>query len=264
MAAYFGNETQQRLQARATDSADIIDSTPGACQAARMMGCDDVERFGWERIDDVLVRDGTIGFRLIPEDKVQDLRVGLADRGYRFDTWDVYLADQATAVDAARCITSRPLPTGLIDLPQPTDPLDEYTTRIQSMMAEAGVVPFGGAMLTGKTGRSVTVAVGDDGGSIVATAHGYLPHNIHSPFHHFAWGGLVAVAERFRGRGLGNYVNARMIECVFEALDATHIYELVSASNAASIGMVRTCGLRPAPHLVCGIATPEVKRRFTR
>ena len=81
---------------------------------------------------------------------------------------------------------------------------------------------------------AMTVAVGDRNGTIAAAAHGYLPHNAHSAYHRHAWGGLVAVAGAQRGKGLGNYINAQMIVSVFRELDATHLYELVSASNVPS------------------------------
>jgi hypothetical protein len=63
---------------------------------------------------------------------------------------------------------------------------------------------------------------------------------------------------------LGNYINACMIVSVFHDLGATHVYELVSASNVPSRRMVTSCGLRHAQGLVCGIATPNDSAHFTR
>lgn len=264
MSGYFGTETQQRLQQQAEASAGFIAATAGACQAGRTMGCDDPDRLGWERIDAFLARDGVCGFRLIADSKVDELRSELAKRGCRFDTWEVFLADRATAVAAAEKVLSRGLPDGLTEMAAPTDPESEDTARIQALMAAAGVVPFSGSMLTGAVGRATTVAVGDRDGNVVAAAHGYLPHNAQSPYHRHAWGGLVAVAESQRGKGLGNHVNARMIANVFGDLGASHIYELVSATNIPSQRMVESCGLRREPSLVCGIATLSDSARFTR
>src|SRR5690606_358391 len=101
-------------------------------------------------------------------------------------------------------------------------------------------------------------------GPIAAAAHGYLPHNDHSQYRRYAWGGLVAVADSQRGKGLGTYINARMIVGAFSDLDATHVYELVSASNIPSRRMVESCGLRHEPALVCGLATSTDSARFTR
>ncbi|MDF1632081.1 GNAT family N-acetyltransferase [Mycoplana sp. MJR14] len=264
MSGYFGTEAQQRLQAQAEASADFIAATPGAYQAGRSMGCDDPDRLGWDRIHTYLERDGVCGFRLIAADREEELRSRLAARAYRLDTWDVFLADRATALAAAGEALSRPLPDGLRELKRPTDPDGEYTARIQALMGSAGVVPFSGSFLVGAMGSATTVVIGDEDGNIVAAAHGYLPHNAHSPYHRHAWGGLVAVADAQRGRGLGNHVNARMVARVFEDLGATHIYELVSVTNLASRRMVTSSGLCPEPNLVCGMATANDSARFTR
>jgi hypothetical protein len=264
MPGYFGTETQQRLQARAEASVDFIKATAGACQAGRTMGCDDPGRLGWERIEEFLNRDGVCGFRLIPVDAAEELRSRLAKRNFRFDTWDVFLADRATALAASEAIISQGLADGLNDLERPTNPADEYTARIQALMGSAGVVPFSGSLLVGDLGPATTVAVGGSDGKVVAAAHGYLPHNAQSAHRGYAWGGLVAVADSQRGKGLGNYINARMIVSVFRDLDATHIYELVSSANMPSWRMVASCGLQHEPGLVCGIATPDHSARLTR
>lgn len=264
MSGYFGTTMQQRLQAQAEASIDFINATPGACQTGRSMGCDDPDRLGWERIEEFLDRDGVCGFRLIPAGKVDELRSRLTKRKFRFDTWDVFLADRAGALAASQAIVSRGLPNGLADMDGPINPEDEYTVRIQALMSAAGLVPFSGSLLVGALGPATTVIVGGGKEAIAAAAHGYLPHNSHSPYHRHAWGGLVAVTEAQRGKGLGNYINARMILSVFRDLDATHIYELVSASNLPSRRMVEACGLHLEPSLICGMATPSEGARFTR
>lgn len=264
MAGYFGTELQQRLQASAEAHVAFINTTPGACQTGRMMGCDDLDRLGWDCIDEFLDRDGACGFRLIPIDRVEEISANLLKRKFRFDTWDVFLADRQTALAASQPLVSSGPPDGLKDLPSPTQPEDNYTARIQQLMGVVGMVPFSGSLLVGEAGQAITVAVGDGRGTIMAAAHGYLPHNAHSPYHRYAWGGLVGVAEAQRGKGLGNYINARMIVSVCEELDATHVYELVSASNVPSRRMVMACGLQHEPGLVCGVATPTESKRFTR
>lgn len=264
MSGYFGTQVQRHLQAQAEANTEYISITPGACQAGRTMGCDDPDRLGWERISAFLDRDGVCGFRMIAATKANELRSRLTERGCRFDTWDVFLADRATALAASEAILARGLPDGLVDVARPTDPQGEDTGRIQALMSAAGVVPFSGSLLTGAFGPATTLAVGDLKRNVVAAAHGYLPHNAHSDYHRHAWGGLVAVAEAQRGRGLGNHINARMIVSVFRDLDATHVYELVSATNIPSRKMVESCGLRHEPNLVCGVATPNDSTRLTR
>jgi len=264
VTGYFGTPSQRHLQAVAEAASPEIESTPGLFQAGRMMGCDDPDRLGWDRIEAILARDGMMGFRLVVPDAADRLRARLAERGYALETWDVFLADRARSLEAASLIVSRGLPEGLADLPPPREPTDEPMSAIQQTMATAGVVPFSGSLLSGALGPAVTLAVGNSNGDVVATAHCYRPHNAHSPYYAYAWGGLVAVAAAHRGSGLGRYINARMILAAFGDLDASNIYELIGSSNGASARMVEACGLRVEPMLVCGVATPLGTARFSR
>ncbi|QDZ00156.1 GNAT family N-acetyltransferase [Nitratireductor mangrovi] len=264
MSGYFGSEEQQRLQRQAEANADLITNTPGACQTGRTMGCDDPDKLGWDRITEFLDRDGICGFRLLSPEAADQIRARLLGQDYRFDAWDVFLAPRAAALAAAEAILARGLPDGLAELDRPTDPKSEYVTKIQVLMNAAGVVPFSGSLLVGALGPATTTVIGDRHGEIVAAAHCYLPHNAHSPYHRYAWGGLVAVLESKRGSGLGSYINARMIVSAFRDLDATHIYELVSATNVSSRKMVVASGLRLEPTLICGVVAAKKGARFTR
>lgn len=228
------------------------------------MGCDDPDVLGWERIEAILERDGVCGFRLITTDQTERLRAQLQKRGFRLDTWNVFLADSETALTACLPIVETGLPPDLAELDAPLTPEGEATGRIQAMMAAAGIVPFSGSMLSGDIGPAVTVALADASGGIAASAHAYLPHNVASRHRKHAWGGLVAVDESHRGRGLGRLINALMVTRAFRDLGASHVYELVSASNDVSRRMVESCGLRHAPELVCGFALLSEAGRFTR
>ena len=98
MSGYFGTQIQQRLQAQAEASTAYINATPGACQAGRTMGCDDPDQLGWDRINAFLTRDGVCGFRLISAPKAEEIRSQLIKQDCRFDTWEVFTADRATAL----------------------------------------------------------------------------------------------------------------------------------------------------------------------
>lgn len=233
-------------------------------QAGRTMGCDDPRKFGWDRVGEIIDRDGVCGFRLIDTSDVEEIRSELSRRGCRFDTWDVFIADRDTALAASRLLTGGQLPAGLTLLPTPKNAESEQVKKLQATMDNAGLVPFSGSMLTGEIGNAATIAIADTDANVISTAHGYMPHNAFSPYRQYAWGGLVAVSESSRGQGLGKYVNAFMIERVFQDLGASHIYELVSEGNIPSRRMVEACGLRLEPTLTCGIATPHETARFTK
>jgi hypothetical protein len=264
MSGYFGTDAQQELQARVVQAAAWIEMTPGACISGRFMGCDDFERLGWEVIDPLLDRDNVFGFRMVPAEKVAALSERVSQRGFRLDLWNVFVADRTAGLAASRRILAAGLSAGFTVGAFPREGDGEPIVGIQRFMAENGIVPFPGVMLTGGFCRSTGVTLSDADGSLVATAFGYLPHNAFSPYRSHAFGGLAAVSERYRGRGLGALINALMVVRVFEDLHAGWIYEMIGETNLPSRRMVETCGLTLDPSVKAGVATRADQPRFTR
>ncbi|WP_181165697.1 MULTISPECIES: GNAT family N-acetyltransferase [unclassified Mesorhizobium] len=112
--------------------------------------------------------------------------------------------------------------------------------------------------------QAKTIVLGDESGAIAATGHTYFPHNTHSPFRHHVWIGLLAVADSWRGKGLGRLLNGLLVDYAFGELGAHAVYEMVAPSNEISRRMVQGSGLRLAPELRCGVAVPANTSRFTR
>ena len=229
------------------------------------MGCDDIAAFGWPAVFDVLKRDGIIGLRMVAADQLPEIIERLASRGFRLDLWDVFTASAAEALPMTRQVLSHGLPSGLTRLALGDEADGAPVRRVQEFLLQNDIAPFSGAMLVGAVVPATTIVLADESGAVVACAHSYMPHNEFSPFRNAAWGGLVAVAESQRGRKLGRYVNALMVEEAFAALNADMIYEIVSASNLPSRRMVEASGLRLDANLKAGsVVGSGVVGRFTR
>lgn len=263
MAGYLGTEQQARLQRRVDQHYGWLVDQPGACDAGRMLGCDDAERLGWEQLLALLRRDGAVAFRLLPATILEALRSRLAGDGYGLDTWDVFVAPAAVARRAIAPLLAKALPDDLHLAGLGEDPEGQPVRSLQGFLLEHGIAPFSGSQLLGRRSPAVTLALADAAGRWVAAAHCYLPHNRHSQHHRWAWGGLVCVAPFARGRGLGGLINALIVEAAIGRLGADWIYELVASGNVASRRMVEASGLRLDPMLVCGIAS-QGGARYTR
>jgi RimJ/RimL family protein N-acetyltransferase len=262
MSGYFGTDIQQLLQQRAEQSFEFVRATPGACQAARMLATDEPDALQWSVIDDLLRRDGMFAFRMLDKGSQHAIAARLLDKGYRFDTWDVFVASaEETSALAGSAIE---LPSKYRRMPSPHASEGEDTRSLQFLMARCGVAPFSGSFLVGEIGPATTVAIADGSGEPVAVAHAYLPHNAHSPFHTYAWVGLVAVDERHRGEGLGTSVTSMAIRAACSGLGATHVYSLASPENVPSRRMLESCGLVFKPQLVCGVAVANASPRFSK
>ncbi|WP_431322419.1 N-acetyltransferase family protein [Rhizobium sp. YTU87027] len=259
---YYGSERQQRLQRQSDEAQTMIAATPGLVQAGRFFSTDNFDLIDWAFVDERLAKDGVFGFRMMPATRIEDIREKLG-RSYRVDVWNVCKADGNTAMAACISILKDNIPAGLTRLDLPPDPEDAAIQRIQACMAENGIAPFSGAMLVGKIVPAVTIALVDDHGDVVATAHANMPFNGDSKHRGTAWVGLIAVAAQQRGNGLGRLINALAVREAFETLGADEVVEFVHADNTVSRRMIEACGLRLDPAILCGLATPIVDARFT-
>ena len=258
---YYGSEKQQRLQRQSDEAQTMIAATPGLVQAGRFFSVDNFDLIDWAFVAERLAKDGVFGFRMMPATRVEDIRAKLGP-SYRVDVWNVCKADRNTATVACTPTLKADIPSGLTRLNLTADP-DEAIRSVQTCVAENEIVPFSGAMLAGKVVPAVTIALADDHGNIVATAHANMPFNAYSSHRGTAWVGLIAVAAQQRGNGLGRLINALAIRGAFETLGADEVVEFVHADNTVSRRMIEACGLRLDPAILCGLATPLVDPRFT-
>lgn len=264
MTGFFGTEQQQALQRRTYEQRHWIAGTPGIYNAGRFMGVDDPDRQAWNTMQAMLDRDGLLGLRMISPQQAARCFPQLEAMGCRIDTWDIFVGEPHDAGRQARAIVARGLPTG-IAIQSPLAEAEGADTRhVQQFLATNGLAPFPGTMLAARSTRAKTIVLGDESGMIAATGHAYFPHNTHSPFCEHAWIGLIAVAEAWRGKGLGRLVNALLVRSAFDELGAQCVYEMVAPANEASRRMVEGCGLHLAPDLCCGVAVPTAAARFTR
>lgn len=263
MAGYFGTRAQQTLQARVDEMSGWISSTPGACNSGRSLGCDDLDKFGWRNVEEIMSRDGVLGFRLLLSQRAGELVAWMTSRGYRIDFWDPFVGDRGNVLRAADAILAKPLPSDVKIGPDPTEPTGDYIEAIQALMSESGVSPYSGSMLSGRQAPAITAVLLDQSGTAIAVAFGHRPHNVHSRFSDYAYGGAVAVSPVHRGRGFGRYVNALVAARTLRELGGTHFYEFVSADNAWSRRMVEACALRPCPELFAAMAVAG-NEKFTR
>ena len=264
MAGFFGTAQQMALQAVAEDAREWTMNTPGACDPGRFLGTDNPDALGWDKVIEILKRDGAFGFRMIPSADTAAISRRLQENECRIDFWDVFVANRKDASVATSEVVSSGLPKQYSYLPELHEAENQQMVKVQSFMAENGIAPFSGTKLAGLDGPAVTIAIVDESNNLAAVAHAYFSHNKYSKYNRWAWGGLVAVSPSHRGMGLGKFVNAKMVSECFSRFDADFIYELVAASNIPSRKMIEASGLVLDPTVKCGIAMSSGEERFTK
>ena len=260
MAGYFGSERQQTLQRAADENIAWTQTTPGACSNGRALCSDDPDTLGWDTIFELLKRDGAFGFRLLQTKKLEAITAKLAEAGHRLDLWNVFMAKEQDTRQAADAILAPGLSSEFHTISIAKDNADATIPRLQDFMLSNGISPYSASMLLGEFGPAVTIAICDEDGDFAACAHTYLPHNKFSPYHRFAWGGLVTVAPRHRRKRLGTVTNAMIVRAAFKQLGAEQVYELVSEGNMPSQRMVEECGLRLSPFYKSGSVSGTAER----
>jgi GNAT superfamily N-acetyltransferase len=258
-----GTEQQVALRRKLDSSVGWLITTPGACHGGRFFGTDDPELLGWDTIFDHLAEDGLFGFRLLATEDLPQIEARLSERGFRIDYWNVFSAKANTVREALRALDLS-LPEGYRLIDAETLTYEDTIREAQAFMAGNGVAPMSVAMLSGKHGPCVFIAITGPDGGIVATAFSYFPHNVHSPHDDTAWGGLVAVDPEHRGKGLGVIANALALRGMIEEKGARAVYELVAEGNEPSRRMVERCGLSLDTSVKSGLAMAEDAERFTR
>jgi RimJ/RimL family protein N-acetyltransferase len=264
MAGFFGSEAQRELQSRTYELRDWIAATPGLYNAGRFYGVDDPDRLPWETLEELLKRDGILGFRMISPAQAERYFPKVEDLGCRIDRWDIFVGAASDVDAASSAILARGLPAGLRIASALVGPETDDTRRLQQFCADNGLAPFPGAMLASAAPLAATTVIEDEAGRVIAAGHAYFPHNDYSPFRRHAWVGLVSVAANARGKGLGAFVNALLVQAAISDLGASHVYEMVAPDNPASRRMIESCGLTLRPELLCGVGVPSRAQRFTR
>lgn len=255
MDCYFGTDQQVRLQKKVDELTNWCVKTKGAVNGGRLLGTDDYNALGWDTIIKLIKDCGVFTFRMVPVETVEELQLKLGKHEIRFDTWNVFSADNDTIKAHTKPFVKLSLPDGytLVDTSELTD--IAVISEIQECMARNGVAPFTGRLLSGKSLPSVTIAIRNENTKIVATAFGYFPYNQYSKWASTAWGGLVSVDEAQRGKKLGALVNALMVRGCVDKLGAKEVHEYAAETNKPSRRMIERSGLRLDLSVVSGIAT---------
>ncbi len=264
MNGHYGSAAQQKLQAATLAAADTLRDTPGAVFAARMAGTDDPDRFGWDRIEQILRDQGAITFRMTPTEDCPDIERRLAEIGCTITWWDVFDGPR----DSIQTACGHALGQARDDLvpATPSGPDESaFFEKVQDFIARCGIAPYPAQVLSGQTGPAALAVLTDPAdGTIAATAFAYFPYNAHGPHHATAWAGLVAVREDQRKRGIGVRVNALALRAAVNDLGAERVQQFARTTNLASCRMIERCGLLLRPDVRSGIAQPAGAQSFTR
>lgn len=261
MLEHTGKQRITTLPECTDNEIDWLSTTPGACHCGLYLGTDDPQRFGWDKIFEVLSATGIFGFRLIPVLEMHEVALRLEEMGYRLAPRAVYSTGMDTIRAVAAPISADGPPSGVREIPVDSRSADDIIVDANDFLAKNDIVSCPAPMWRGGLGRTEAVVAATPTKPIIAAGLGYFPHNALSAHRDAALVGLVVTDRDSRKSGLGRWINARLAIGLVERHGARSVYATIEGENAVSRRMVEASGLTHDPTLMCGVATRDPSRR---
>ena len=260
MAEYIGNEAAISLQRRLWTRRDMIGESPWLASGGRILVYVDPDAITWPGVRALAEEDGYLALTVLDRERMEfEVLRGLGAT-WHLDFWDVFLGEPAEVLKAAGSVVkATPLPDGW-QLSSTLDPDADEIDDVQQLNLATGVSP--NPAVSG-AGAALTVMVRDGAGRLMASAFANMLFHPKSRLGGMVFVGLVSVAEKARGIGLGKLANARTLIDSHAAMGWTRATEFVAADNPASRAMVSACGLSADAGYLTGIASRGTER-FTR
>lgn len=244
---------QQSLQARIGE----VDSIPVLANGGRILNVLDPDRYGWDRVQADVARDGYVALTMVDRDHT--LRV-LRDRfgpDCALPSWEAFTGRPEDVVPVCTDLcTALPLPDGWTVSCQ-TRPDDRSIHDAQVLNARTGVAPAPAYFLRGDHVPSMLASLRDHNGDLAACASGTMRYHPDGPLGGWLFAGGVSVDPAYRRRGLGGLVNAHLLAHSHRAYAWRSVLEQARADNAPSVGMITRCGLRRDPGRVTILVNPS-------
>ena len=263
MPEFVGSDSsialQKRLRARQPDIARSADLANGA----RILHVVAPEVTGWARVRALEEEDGLLGFPLVAEvSTTRDLKAHLGP------DWSLHVWHALTG-PADRVLQSCKAVIDAVTLPKDWQanmqvrPSEEEIAEIQALNAETGVAPYPAYYTRSEALPVLTACLRDETGALVATASVADRYHPEGRLAGHVFAGMVSVADRCRGQGLGKLINALALTESQTRFGWRFATEQVAPDNAASLAMIRACGLDHADGLA-SVAASRSSEKFSR
>ena len=222
---------------------------PLLANGGRFMNVLDPAAYGWERVRALAEEDGLIVLTLVEREPTLAALEEIFGPGGDFPCWEAFTGTADTV--AATCageLASRPLPAGWT-ITGESHPGEDTIGTSQALNQATGVVPAPAYYLRGHEVPGLLTCLWTESGALAACASGTMRYHPQGPLGGWFFAGGVSVDPAFRRMGLGSHeVNAALtLRESHRRYGWSHVLEQAAADNAASIAMIRRCGLAPVP-----------------
>ena len=243
MPEFLGTENSIAVQKRLRERQTEIAQSPDLVNGGRILHFLQPEKTGWARVRELANEDRLAGFPLVRrEDIVSQIERHLGPQ-WKVPAWDALTGSADRVLRACESvIASVALPDGC-ESSTNNCPDEDTIALIQSLNSETGVAPYPAYYTRSEAVSVLTACILDRDGSLVATASVADRYHAAGRLGGHVFAGMVSVAGRFRGRGLGKLVNAIALVESHRRFGWEVATEQVAPDNPASKAMIMACGL---------------------
>lgn len=250
MSEYFGDTQSITLQKAIHTRADELAANPLLANAGRWINVLDPDAYGWDNVRRDVERDGFLALTVVNRQSALSRLGAEFGQDIEFPCWGSFTGqpDQILPV-CANVVAGTPLPEGWT-VSNYTHPEDHIIHGSQELNLANGVAAPPAYYLRGEVIPSMLTCVWDENEEMAACASSNMRFHAESPLAGWLFAGGVSVKPEHRRKGLGSFVNASLLQASYDAFRWVTVVEAAKADNAASVGMIKRCGLSLQPDRV--------------
>lgn len=263
MGDYLGDAEMIALQRAIRNRLDEISANPLLANGGRVLNILDPDTFGWDQVKRVAARDGVIALTMVDRDKTLSRLADEFGPDAQFPYWEAFTGTPDQVLPPCReIVTNCMLPSGWT-IRHETKPDDFSVDQAQRLNSQTGVAPVPAYYLKGEHVPAILTCLWDETGELAGCASATMRYHPESPMSGWLFAGSVSIAPKHRGKGLGLFVNAALLIESYAHFGWVSVLEQARASNAASVAMIKRCGMMEDPAKVTiGVITNG--KYFTR
>ena len=243
MSEYFGDTQSISLQQAIRARAGELAANPLLANAGRWINVLDPNAYGWDNVRRDVERDGFLALTVVDRESALSSLAAEFGQDIAFPCWNSFTGQPDHILPiCADVIAGASLPEGWT-VSNHTHPEDHIIHASQELNQANGVAAFPAYYLRGEVVPSMLTCVWDGQGVMAACASSNMRFHAESRLTGWLFAGGVSVNPEHRRMGLGSFVNASLLQASHDAFSWSMVVEAAKADNAASVGMIKRCGL---------------------
>lgn len=231
MAEYFGDDHVIATQIAIRSRASEFSQQPLLVNGGRIMHILDPDQYGWDKLRAAVERDGYLALTMVDQERTFARLASEFGTDVEYTFWESFTGTPTGVLPVCdNHVEGNPLPEGWT-VNSHTHPDDDIIDESQRLNQQSGVLPLPAYYMRGDLVPGVLTVVRDADGVLAACASATMRYHPDGPLSGWLFAGAVTVNPDHRRRGLGSYVNAKLLRDSYDAFGWTTALEQARAEK---------------------------------